>query len=95
MQVNEHEDNWGFLCRECPAGKLQPRNIVYITWLGEDLITVPDFPAWVCDFCGRRIYDEEALRRLNLLLNPGVGRREKPYQPRPSQPELKPPRPAA
>jgi len=23
--------------------------IAYFTWLGDELIAVPDFPAWVCD----------------------------------------------
>jgi hypothetical protein len=40
-----------------------------LTWLGDELITVPDFPAWVCDVCGRREYDLQALNQLNLLLN--------------------------
>jgi YgiT-type zinc finger domain-containing protein len=73
--------------------------VVYYTWLGDDLITVPDFPAWICDFCGRREYDVHALNRLSLILSPTAGsatgkRRSvrsraapKPKTPRPSQPE--------
>ena len=44
--------------------------VTYFTWLSEDLITVPDFPAWVCDICGRLEYDHESLNDLALLLNP-------------------------
>ena len=44
-----------------------------MTWLGNDLITVPDFPAWICDLCGHRTYDTHALAQLNLLLNPDAG----------------------
>ncbi len=48
--------------------------IAYFTWLGDELITVPDFPAWVCDICGRCEYDENALTRLTLLLSPNAGK---------------------
>jgi len=68
-------DNEGtFPCTECPAGHLQRQLITYFTWLGDELITVPNFPAWVCDVCGRREYDSRAVSRLNLLLNPNAGR---------------------
>ena len=48
--------------------------VAYYTWLGDELITVPDFPAWVCDMCGRCEYDENALTRLSLLLSPNAGK---------------------
>jgi YgiT-type zinc finger domain-containing protein len=66
-------------CLECPAGQMHRHYLTYFTWLGEELITVPDFPAWVCDVCGRREYDSSALSRLNLLLIPNAG---KPSMPR-------------
>jgi YgiT-type zinc finger domain-containing protein len=52
--------------------------IAYFTWLGDELITVPDFPAWVCDICGRCEYDENALTRLTLLLSPNAGKTTSP-----------------
>jgi hypothetical protein len=55
-----------------------------MTWLGDDLITVPDFPAWICDMCGHRNYDSEALVQLSLLLNPEAG---VPIQPITQPPE--------
>lgn len=61
-------------CKECQMGRLQRRYVTYITWLGDEMITVPDFPAWVCDMCGARIYDGPALDRLSLLLSPNAGR---------------------
>ena len=61
-------------CTECQAGMLQVRYITYFTWLGEELITVPNFPAWVCDVCGRREYDERAISWLTMLLSPNAGR---------------------
>jgi len=88
-----------FPCSECQAGQMHRRLVVYYTWIGDDLITVPDFPAWVCDFCGRREYDMSALSQLSLILSPNAGSatnrqrrlhpqpRPKTKNPRPSQPE--------
>ena len=64
-----------FVCPECKAGVMRLRYITYFTWLEEELITVPNFPAWICDMCGRREYDSRAISWLNTLLNPATGRR--------------------
>lgn len=61
-------------CPECFAGLVRPRVITYFTWLGQELITVPNFPAWVCDVCGKREYDEQAIAWLNILLDPNAGK---------------------
>jgi YgiT-type zinc finger domain-containing protein len=63
------------LCPVCKAGVLRLRYLTYFTWLDEELITVPNFPAWVCDMCGRREYDTRAISWLNTILNPVAGRR--------------------
>lgn len=57
-------------CRECAFGRLHRKYVTYFTWMGEELITVPDFPALVCDSCGWRQYDGNAVNRLAVLLNP-------------------------
>ena len=73
------------LCKECPAGNMHLRHITYFTWLGEELITVPNFPAWICDMCGKREYDERAISWLTMLLSPNAGestrRVKRPRQP--------------
>lgn len=61
-------------CTECPAGNLHLRHITYFTWLGEELVTVPNFPAWICDMCGKREYDERAITWLAMLLSPNAGK---------------------
>ncbi|NSW53324.1 MAG: YgiT-type zinc finger protein [Anaerolineae bacterium] len=66
-------------CRECQVGHLKRKYLTYLTWMGPELVTVPDFPAWVCDVCGYREYDLNALKRLNVILNPGLGRRLPEY----------------
>jgi YgiT-type zinc finger domain-containing protein len=60
-------------CPECQAGKMHRGLVTYLTYIGEELISVPDFPAWVCDICGRREYDQSALNQLSLLLSPTAG----------------------
>ncbi|MBI1856039.1 MAG: YgiT-type zinc finger protein [Chloroflexi bacterium] len=55
--MNENTLAEPFQCAECQAGMMRLRFITYFTWLGEELITVPNFPAWICDVCGRREYD--------------------------------------
>jgi YgiT-type zinc finger domain-containing protein len=56
------------------------RHITYFTWLGEELIMVPNFPAWICDMCGKREFDERAISWLTMLLDPNAGKptRRKP-----------------
>jgi YgiT-type zinc finger domain-containing protein len=67
-----------FPCNECQAGMLQLRYITYFTWLDEELVTVPNFPAWVCDICGRREYDARAISWLVTILNPETGKASTP-----------------
>ena len=68
------ENPTSFPCKECLAGVLHLRHVTYFTWVDEELVSVPNFPAWVCDVCGRREYDLHALNQLNLLLNSNAGR---------------------
>jgi len=57
-------------CTSCSIGQMRKTHITYFTWLGEQMITVPNFPAWICDMCGRREYDLQALDNLALMLCP-------------------------
>lgn len=61
-------------CKECQAGVMQLHFVTYFTWLAEEAIMVPNFPAWICDVCGRREYDEKSLSWLSMLLNPDAGK---------------------
>ena len=62
------------LCPECPAGIMRLNYITYFTWLDGELVTVPNFPAWICDVCGRREFDPRAVTWLNTLLSPSAGK---------------------
>ena len=79
-------------CTECQAGVMRLSFITYFTWLGDELITVPNFPAWVCDVCGRREYDEKSISWLTMLLNPNAG---KPTGRKPAIPRRRPRPPRA
>ena len=74
-------------CKECQAGVMRPIFITYFTWLNSELVTVPNFPAWVCDLCGKREYDQQAISWLSMLLKPDTGAStgEKKKRPRPPQ----------
>lgn len=61
-------------CHECAAGQMRLHNVTYYTWLVDELITVSDFPAWICDICGRREYDPRAVNQLSLILSPNAGK---------------------
>jgi len=49
---------------------MRKTHVTHFTWVGDEMITVPDFPAWVCDICGKREYDLQALNRLSAALLP-------------------------
>jgi YgiT-type zinc finger domain-containing protein len=85
--MNMESSDYTLPCSECQAGQMRRVFVTYFTWLGDELITVPDFPAWRCDVCGRREYDMRALNQLSLLLNPNAGT---PTHPRPRKKPQKP-----
>ncbi len=84
-----------FPCDECLAGMMRMQYITYFTWLSEELVTVPNFPAWICDVCGRREYDERAIGWLSAMLSPDAGRpTAKPRRRRPPMDKREPVQPA-
>lgn len=73
--ANRDPEQQPVLCSECQTGIMNFHYLTYFTWLNEELISVPNFPAWVCDVCGRREYDSRAVQWLNALLSPEAGRK--------------------
>jgi len=82
-----------YACPECQVGALRAANVSYIARIHDRLVTVPDFPAWVCDVCGRREYDEAALAELRAMLESGAPPRRRlgRHLPRPSVARVRPP----
>jgi YgiT-type zinc finger domain-containing protein len=85
--MNDQPENT-YPCSECQAGVMHAKFLTYFTWLDEELVTVPNFPAWVCDVCGRREYDARAISLLATMLNPETGKAaaaRRRVQPRPEK----------
>jgi YgiT-type zinc finger domain-containing protein len=78
-----------FPCSECQAGMMRLNYITYFTWLDDELVTVPGFPAWVCDVCGKREYDSAAVNWLTTLLSPNAGKSTLRAKPRRRVPRVK------
>ena len=78
-------------CMNCQGGIKRLEAATLMTWLGNELITVPNFPAWVCDMCGNRTFDNHALAQLSLLLNPEAGTPIQPMMPPAQNPPVNPP----
>ena len=70
-ELNSHERKSSvyYQCPECHSGILRLQYITYFTWFNAELITVPNFPAWICDLCGKRDYDAKAIIWLNTLIH--------------------------
>lgn len=94
IEKPEHKEQSGSSspCPECHAGVFRLEYLTYFTWLNDELITVPNFPSWVCDVCGRREYDARAISWLNTLLSPNAGKRPRPKR-RPHPPRMDRPQP--
>lgn len=71
--MSENPEPSAFGCNDCQAGMMRLQFITYFTWLDDELVTVPNFPAWVCDVCGKREYDGRAVTWLTTLLSPNAG----------------------
>jgi YgiT-type zinc finger domain-containing protein len=75
IEPEKETEKYETLCPECKSGAMRLQYITYFTWLDQELVTVQNFPAWVCDMCGRRNYDSRAINWLNMLLHPSTGRK--------------------
>ncbi len=56
------------LCPTCRIGRLGKRSMAYLEWHGKSLLIANRMPAYVCDICGERMYDDEAVESLQQLL---------------------------
>lgn len=75
-----------YRCPECQVGAMQPETTCYFTVQSGQPVSVPGFPAWVCDVCGRREYDSSALNQLRTMLKPSrTGRDSRHRKPKPQE----------
>lgn len=74
---DEPSQAYSRICPECHTGVFRLEYLTYFTWLNDELVTVPNFPSWVCDVCGKREYDTRAVSWLNMLLSPTTGHKNR------------------
>ena len=64
------------VCPHCHAGAMHSRAVTYAAWHtlegsgDERFVIVPSVPAWLCDVCGARFLDTDAVAWLAPLLGP-------------------------
>ncbi len=90
MDDKKNRARESYSCNHCFSGVRRLHHLTYFTWLKGQLITVPNFPAWVCDVCGRRDYDIRAVSWLNTMLRTPQQKPRHPRQP-PQAPNREPP----
>lgn len=56
------------ICPSCHLGRLRKQIMVYVQWYGDNLLVANRMPAMVCDVCGERTYDDQAVESLQQLL---------------------------
>jgi YgiT-type zinc finger domain-containing protein len=66
---DDRSEHFEYPCPSCAGGRRSLHHITYFAWLRNQLVTVPNFPAWICDLCGARDYDSRAVSWLNTILN--------------------------
>lgn len=68
--MSDHDsEDYEYPCPNCGGGRKHLQHITYLTWFRDQMITVPNFPAWVCDLCGGRDFDSRAVSWLHTILN--------------------------
>ncbi|MGI6250683.1 MAG: YgiT-type zinc finger protein [Anaerolineaceae bacterium] len=56
-------------CPRCYVGRIKQQPVTLTTIVSGELLSVPNFPAWVCDVCHAFMYDPKALADLNAFLS--------------------------
>ena len=54
----------GFACPRCTVGRCMPKRVTFCDMLQEQLLSVPNVRAYVCDVCHFVEYDQEWLDAL-------------------------------
>lgn len=73
LSQGRHLSLWKTDMRTCPTcriGTLQRKMTPYAGWRGDEFVVIPALPAWLCDVCGERTYDQAALDSLLSLIGP-------------------------
>jgi len=60
-------------CPVCHTGSMHERRVTYTQVYEDQLVVIQGVPALVCDFCGERWFDNEAVDGLQRLLQSDAG----------------------
>lgn len=82
-------------CDECGVGRYRLIAAPYLVKLGKQMMVMPDAPAYVCDICGFRCFDDHFLASMQYLIRQAANdsrRRTRKRQPtqQPEAPALPP-----
>lgn len=55
-------------CEECGIGHCRPVLDPYLMKIGKHMLTMPNSPAYACDICGHRFFDDNFLYTIHYLL---------------------------
>ena len=61
--MNQPSDG-GYACPRCTVGRCLPSAATFCDLLGDDLLTVPNMPAFICDVCHFAEFEQDALEAL-------------------------------
>lgn len=61
-------ENDSITCPACLVGRLHPQLVTYSAVYNRTLVSVPNMPAWKCDFCHAIDYDEVLITRVEALI---------------------------
>ncbi|MFQ5398739.1 MAG: hypothetical protein ACE5E7_03985 [Anaerolineae bacterium] len=56
-------------CEKCRIGRCHQSLVPYITRINEQLLVIPNTPAYTCDICGHLAYDVVFINQIYLLLD--------------------------
>lgn len=56
-------------CKECYFGRMNASTAAFIAAFNDQVMTIPNVPAQVCDVCGAVTYDANYLRKLRQHLH--------------------------
>lgn len=78
-------------CEECGIGRCRSVKTPFLLKLGKHMLVMPDSPAYVCDICGHRFFDDDFLVGVHYLLEqaaaaPRRARRRQVARPEPAAP---------
>jgi hypothetical protein len=80
-------------CEECGVGRYRSIKSPYLMKMGQRMLVMPDAPAYLCDVCGHRCFDDDFLVSLYYLVRQAVDDPNRRSRRRQATPEVSAPAP--